>query len=78
MFPGETVALQRLQPADPERAIKVGADLAGFGPQIEHPFGRLLDHRAVDAGETLGGDFCVQLLAQFQIGLRPQLQVARS
>ena len=73
-FPGETEALERLQPADPERPVEIGADLARLGAKVEHPVRRLLDHGAVDPGETLGGDLRPQLLAQLQVGLRSQLQ----
>ena len=70
----EAEAFERLQAADPERAVEVGADLPGLGTKIEHAVRRLLDHGAVYAGEALGGDLGPQLLAQLEVGLRPQFQ----
>ena len=53
-FPGEPITFQILKAADTQRAIEVGADLAGLSPQVKHPIPGLPEHGAVDAGEPLG------------------------
>jgi hypothetical protein len=73
-FPGKPIALKRLEAADAKRPVEVGADLAGFGTEVEWASSRFLDHRPVDAGETLGPYLGLQLLAQLQIRFRTELQ----
>jgi hypothetical protein len=60
--------------AEPERAVEIGANLAGIGAEVEQAIQCVLDNRAVDAGQSLGGDLRPQLLAQLQVGFGPQLQ----
>jgi len=55
-------APQRLQAADPERAVEVSADLAGLGPHVHDAPVRLLQHGAVDARETVGRHLGLQFL----------------
>ena len=73
-FGGQPVPFERLQASETQRAVKVGADLARLGTQVEHLVLRLLDHGAVDPGEAVGGDLRTKLLAQLQVALGPQFQ----
>ena len=71
---GEAVARQRLQSADAQRPIEVGADLTRLRPQVERSLAGLGEHRPVDPGEALGGDFRREFRSQFEVGLRSQFQ----
>ena len=70
-FGGQPVPFERLQAAETQRPVKVGADLARLGTQVERLVLRLLDHGAVDPGEAAGDDLRPKLLAQFQVALGP-------
>ena len=73
-FSREPIAFEGLQPADEQRLVEIGAELAGVGPQVEEPCRDFLDQDAVESREALGRHLGLQLLPQFEVGLRTKLK----